>query len=88
LMEVLLGLGPDHRRMFGPLANCAWSELVSQGGRWRLLRHNTSVLTRPEVATEAAPSPGPVLRAVPSLPERDATPEDAPPPASDADAVL
>jgi hypothetical protein len=25
---------------------------------------------------------------VPSLPERDATPEDAPPPASDADAVL
>jgi glucosyl-3-phosphoglycerate phosphatase len=88
LMEALLGLGPDHRRMFGPLANCAWSELVSQGGRWRLLRHSASVLTLPEVATEAAPSPGPVLRAVPSLPERDATPEDAPPPASDADAVL
>ena len=28
LMERLLGLGPDHRRVFGPLDNCAWSELA------------------------------------------------------------
>jgi probable phosphoglycerate mutase len=44
LMERLLGLGPDHRRVVGPLANCAWSELAAQGTRWRLLRHNSSVL--------------------------------------------
>ncbi len=88
LMEVLLGLGPDHRRMFGPLANCAWSELVAQGGQWRLLRHNSAVLQLPEVAAEAATAPRPVLRAVPSPAERGATPEDAPPPDSDADAVL
>ena len=31
LMERLLGLGPDHRRVFGPLGNCAWSELVAPG---------------------------------------------------------
>jgi len=88
LTEVLLGLGLDHRRMFGPLGNCAWSELVSQSGRWRLIRHNTSVLQLPEVAADGAPAPGPVLRAVPSPADGDATPEDAPPPASDADAVL
>jgi glucosyl-3-phosphoglycerate phosphatase len=88
LMEGLLGLGPDHRRVFGPLINCAWSELVAQGGRWRLLRHNSSVLQLPEVAADAAPEPRPVLRAVPSPAEGGATPEDAPPPESDADAVL
>ena len=27
LIERLLGLGSDHRRVFGPLGNCAWSEL-------------------------------------------------------------
>lgn len=42
LIERLLELGPDHRRVFGPLGNCAWSELVRQSGRWRLLRHNHS----------------------------------------------
>jgi probable phosphoglycerate mutase len=42
LLEALLDLGPDHRRVFGPLANCAWSELVPQGPRWRVLRHNWS----------------------------------------------
>ena len=88
LMERLLDLGPDHRRVFGALGNCAWSELVAQGGRWRLIRHNTSVLQLPEVAAEAVPAPGPVLRVVPSPAEDGATPEDAPPPASDADAVL
>jgi glucosyl-3-phosphoglycerate phosphatase len=87
LMELLLGLGPDHRRTFGPLGNCAWSELVSQSGRWRLLRHNTSVLQLPDVA-DGVPAPGPMLRAVPSPADGGATPEDAPPPATDADAVL
>ena len=42
LIEGLLGLGPEHRRLVGPLANCAWSELSVQGDRWRLLRHNVS----------------------------------------------
>ena len=42
LLEALLGLGPEHRRLVGPLANCAWSELSVQGDRWRLLRHNVS----------------------------------------------
>ncbi len=89
LMEVLLGLGPDHRRVFGPLG-----ELRMERARRRRAAGGgcsgttCSVLPLPEVAAEAAPAPGPVLRAVPSLPERDATPEDAPPPASDADAVL
>jgi glucosyl-3-phosphoglycerate phosphatase len=44
LVERLLGLGSDHRRVIGPLANCAWSELLFQGTRWRLLRHNSAVL--------------------------------------------
>jgi probable phosphoglycerate mutase len=40
LIERLLNLGPEHRRIFAPLTNCAWSELVVQGSRWRVLRHN------------------------------------------------
>ncbi|RZU30923.1 histidine phosphatase family protein [Blastococcus saxobsidens] len=48
LIERLLELGPDHRRVFGPLGNCAWSELARQGGRWRLLRHNHSAGPVPE----------------------------------------
>jgi probable phosphoglycerate mutase len=47
LVEALLALGPEYRRLVGPLANCAWSELGRQGTRWRLLRHNV-----------AAPDPG------------------------------
>ena len=31
LIEALLGLGPEHRRLVGPLANCAWSELSALG---------------------------------------------------------
>ena len=30
-VERLLGLGPEHRRVFGPLGNCAWSELAVAG---------------------------------------------------------
>ncbi|TFV67476.1 UNVERIFIED_ORG: histidine phosphatase family protein [Bacillus sp. AZ43] len=74
LIERLLDLGSDHRRVFGPLANCAWSELVVQGGRWRLLRHNVGVQPRPEGRLREG-SAG------------STTPEDAPPPAQDADAV-
>ena len=42
LIERLLGLGAGQRRMFGPLGNCAWSELQAQSGTWRLVRHNVS----------------------------------------------
>lgn len=80
LVERLLGLGPDQRRVFGPLGNCAWSELSVHGSRWRLMRHNVAV---PEVPIEGVG--GPVRDAAP-LPDGDATPEDAPPP-GDADAV-
>jgi glucosyl-3-phosphoglycerate phosphatase len=56
LTERLLGLGPEHRRVFAPLDNGAWSELVfSTPRRWRLLRHN-GVLPRASdggAATEA-----------------------------------
>lgn len=43
LIERLLGLGPQQRRVFGPLGNCAWSELREQSGAWRLVRHNATV---------------------------------------------
>lgn len=42
LIEALLELGPAHRRLFGPLGNCAWSELLPNGDHWRLMRHNAS----------------------------------------------
>lgn len=48
LLELLLELGPEHRRVFGPLGNCAWSELARQSGRWRLVRHNSSAGPLPE----------------------------------------
>ncbi|MCW2703691.1 MAG: histidine phosphatase family protein [Blastococcus sp.] len=87
LVERLLGIGPDHRRVFGPLGNCAWSELAFQGGHWRLIRHNSSVLQRPGAAA-GADGRAPALRAVPSLPDAPARGPDAEPPVTDADAVL
>jgi probable phosphoglycerate mutase len=42
LMERLLGLQPAQRRLFAPLANCAWSQLTVHGARWRLQRHNVT----------------------------------------------
>lgn len=45
LVEALMGLGTDHRRLLGPLGNCHWSELSFQSGRWRLMRHNNAVST-------------------------------------------
>ena len=83
LLEGLLGLGPEHRRAFGPLGNCAWSELVVHGNRWRLLRHNVGVLQLPDGRAETAPQAGPGLRAVPPLRE-----DEPAAPAGDADAVL
>jgi glucosyl-3-phosphoglycerate phosphatase len=76
LIEVLLGLGVDHRRVFGPLGNCHWSELSFQGGRWRLMRHNTSVPRgAPTPALPAERRPG---AAADGRPVRaGATPEDA-----------
>jgi glucosyl-3-phosphoglycerate phosphatase len=81
MIETLLELGPDHRRVFGPLGNCAWSELARQSGRWRLLRHN------------ASPGPLPEGLAAPRADRLRADPEQGGPgaagdqPAQDADAV-
>jgi broad specificity phosphatase PhoE len=59
LMERLLGLGPQHRRIFGPLANCAWTELAHQGGRWRVMRHNSSVSGQTGMRDPVIASPSP-----------------------------
>ncbi|MGY1603065.1 histidine phosphatase family protein [Geodermatophilus sp. SYSU D00815] len=78
VLEALLGLGPEHRRVFGPLGNCAWSEVRYQEPRWRLLRHNSWV---PAGVEGVGPVPGTGTRA-------GATPEEAAPPAAgDADAA-
>jgi probable phosphoglycerate mutase len=87
LLERLLELGSGHRRVFGPLGNCAWSDLVVQGARWRLLRHNSAVLQLPEAWADGAPPPAAPLRSVPSIPDAGASPEEGGP-ATDADAVL
>jgi broad specificity phosphatase PhoE len=81
LVERLLGIGSDNRRVFGALGNCAWSELSLQGERWRLIRHNSSALQLP------ADGAGGALRAVPSLGD-DAASSDDSTPATDAEAVL
>ena len=78
LVERLLGIGPDHRRVLGPLGNCAWSELSFQGDRWRLIRHNSSVLQLP--AEGAVDARRPV-----AAPSDDEKPDTVP--VSDADAV-
>lgn len=62
LIERLLGLSPEHRRVFGPLGNCAWSELSAQAGRWRLVRHNVSV---PELPVEGSTGGRPAAGASP-----------------------
>ncbi|RBY83160.1 histidine phosphatase family protein [Blastococcus sp. TF02A-26] len=78
LLEALLDLGPEHRRVFGPLGNCAWTEVVPQGSRWRVVRHNWSPL-----------GDMPSKRSRPAVRESldGATPEGAPPPPQDADAL-
>jgi probable phosphoglycerate mutase len=84
LIEALLGLGPAHRRVFGPLANCSWSELLRQGDRWRLMRHNSS-----------APQTGPRREGVgdgraaaATTVPAGASPEEGGPASGDAEAVL
>jgi glucosyl-3-phosphoglycerate phosphatase len=84
LVERLLGIDPDHRRVLGPLGNCAWSELSLHGDHWRLIRHNSSVLQLPTVDGAA---PRPVLRAVPALPDDEAQETDDATPMTDADAL-
>lgn len=79
LIEALLELGPQHRRVFGPLGNCGWSELVRQGERWRLVRHNCAVAVVPGAEGDG-------LAGRRGL-DRGATPEGAAPPPEDADAV-
>ncbi len=83
LLERLLQLGSDHRRVFGPLGNCAWSDLVVQGSRWRLMRHNSAALQLPEGWADGAPPPAAPLR---SVPDAGASPDEGAP-ATDADAV-
>jgi broad specificity phosphatase PhoE len=77
LLEALLGLGPEHQRLFGPLGNCAWSEVVPQGSRWRVLRHNWSPL-----GELSPPRSGEGIGEA-----RGDGPLDGAPPAQDADAV-
>ncbi len=80
LMEGLLRLEEHHRRLLGPLGNCAWSELAVQGSRWRLVRHNVSAFAA-QIAPADAPRHG--------LAEAGASPEEgAPTPPGDADAVV
>ena len=54
LIERLLNLGPEHRRIFGTLTNCAWTELVFQRSGWRVLRHNTEGAPATDAVTETA----------------------------------
>jgi len=67
LVEALLALGPQYRRLVGPLANCAWSELARQGTRWRLLRHNVAapdpIEAEGAAVTAAGGEEGPPLQA-------------------------
>ena len=58
LLERLLGLGADHHRLLGGLENCAWSEVVVQGGRWRLLRHNIRSVAVPDAEAGALSTDG------------------------------
>jgi probable phosphoglycerate mutase len=85
LMERLLRIDPDHRRVLGPLGNCGWSELSFQGDRWRLIRHNSSPLPLPATAADGAAG-GPALQAVPGRPDEAPGVDDAAP-MTDADAL-
>ncbi|MCZ2824542.1 MULTISPECIES: histidine phosphatase family protein [unclassified Modestobacter] len=91
LIEALLGLGAEHKRVFGPLGNCHWSELSFQASGWRLMRHNLSALA-PERMEGGVRSPGdrgpfPELSATdaPDAPRAGASPEEGAP-LTDADA--
>jgi probable phosphoglycerate mutase len=86
LLERVLEQGPEHRRIFGPLANCSWSELIHQGSHWRLMRHNNSVVQLPDRRLEGAAGAVPLRGGF--TPEAGASPEEgAPASVSDADAA-
>jgi probable phosphoglycerate mutase len=93
LVEALLGLGLGHRRVFGPLGNCHWSELSFQPSGWRLMRHNVSVPAPARLegvrrdTGDRGPFPAPSATDVPDAPRSGASPEEAPPPVEDADAA-
>jgi probable phosphoglycerate mutase len=92
LLEALLGLGPEHRRLFGPLGNCHWTDLSFQASGWRLMRHNLSAPGQREGGRRATgdrgPFPGPSASDVPDGLRSGATPEEPPPaPVEDADAA-
>jgi broad specificity phosphatase PhoE len=91
LVEALLGLGPEHRRVFGPLGNCHWSELSHQATGWRLMRHNLSVPAPGQEGSrrpwdDRGRFPGPSATDVPDALRAGAPPEEAAP-VSDADAA-
>ena len=74
LVEALLGLGPVHRRVFGPLGNCHWSELSFQASGWRLMRHNLAAPAtvsgrRAGASGDRGPFPGPSASDVPDAGE-------------------
>jgi len=82
MLEALLGLSAEHRRVFGPLGNCAWSELAFQTRGWRLIRHNVGAVPAPDGHIAA-------IQVIGRTEERVSTPEAAPPaPSEDADAVV
>jgi probable phosphoglycerate mutase len=87
LVERLLGIDPEHRRVLGPLGNCAWSELSLHGGNWRLIRHNSSVLRLPATEADAAVPRAPASRVMPALPDDEASGPDSGTPMTDADAL-
>jgi probable phosphoglycerate mutase len=91
LVEALLGLGVDHRRVFGPLGNCNWSELSFQASRWRLMRHNSTVPQPPGEGVAAGPGVArdrPADRPDDAPPRAGASPEETPATAAqDADAA-
>ena len=87
LVEALLGLGPQHRRVFGPLGNCHWSELSFQASGWRLMRHNLAAPAGARASGDRGPFPGPSASDVPDAGVRDDAAAPAGTAATDADAA-
>ncbi len=60
LTAYLLGLPPSLWRVLGPLANCHWTDLRREPGRWRLDRHNVGPFPDSEPVTSSvdAEEPG------------------------------
>ena len=87
LVERLLGLGSGQRRMFGPLGNCAWSELQEQSGAWRLMRHNAAVPAPVRAAADGAQG-GSGAREGAAVPAGASPEEGGAGPIGDADAVV